>query len=257
MGGRPWSKKDVQFLLDNWGRTSAKVISATLGRSVYACKAKAHMLEATKACERRVWSKAEDFFLKTNYAVMTAKELAQQVQHPHGSVVARAHALGLKNTKKRGVRPQNKETPMASRKTIYLTDAAEKVLGREIDSLSGRINSIVSRYGAITAEECPELSEAEWSLLCDILNGFWSISDSRPEIDPAKFLWAEVSDSEPDGAGEKWGVDIPAFAKRLREMRFAESVAILEVAGRFWKSPNLNQLPTRDLLLEAGAKFKK
>lgn len=143
---------------------------------------------------------------------------------------------------------------MASRKHIYLTDSAETVLGNPA-SLSGRLNSIVTRYGRIISAECPALSENEWMLICDMLNGTGLDADHR-ETDPARYLWADIAEAgKLDGLANKWGVDTDAMSARVRAMRPSEQIAIVEVAARFWTSPRLNQAGNLDLLREAGARI--
>jgi len=144
---------------------------------------------------------------------------------------------------------------MSSRKSIYLTDATEVIIG-EVESLSGRINNIVRRYGAITAAECPEMAESEWSLICDLLNATVIDTDHR-DTDPARFLWADIAEAgRLDGLAEKWSVDTDALSQRVRTMRLPEQIAILEVVAKFWRSPKLTELSAADLLRESGAKIR-
>lgn len=143
---------------------------------------------------------------------------------------------------------------MSSRKTIYLTDASEKILG-ECDSLSGRINTIISRYGCITCEGCPSLTLAEWSAVCDVLNGTW-LNAEVGSFDICRSIWAEISDGDRlDGLGAKWGIDAQDLSRRVQVMPYHEQVAIVEIATLFWQSPKLNDLEIEDLLRECGAKI--
>jgi hypothetical protein len=141
---------------------------------------------------------------------------------------------------------------MSRRATIYLSDAAEAALGPEAENLSGRINSMLIRYEGIRADACPTLTEAEWSAIVDVLNGTWLMAE-HTDADPARHLWAEMADS-PEMA-EKWGIDIEELVITLRNQPYAARIAIVEVATRFWKSPNLNAASTSDLLREAGARI--
>lgn len=143
---------------------------------------------------------------------------------------------------------------MASRKTIYLNDAAEKVIGTVDDSLSGRINSILIRYGAIIQKECPELTSNEWMMICDILNGTILEADSR-DADPARFLWADISESgKLDGMAEKWEIDTDDLSQRVRVMNYAQQCAIIEVVCRFWKGHSTHKNYT-EALKSYGAKI--
>lgn len=124
---------------------------------------------------------------------------------------------------------------MARKKSIYISTAAEAVIGTVDDSLSGRINSIIIRYGAITDRDCPSLAVGEWMLICDMLNGTVLSADSR-DADPVRFLWADISEAgKIDGLAEKWSVDSEALSGRVRAMPYSQQVAIIEIANRFWQ----------------------
>ena len=56
--------------------------------------------------------------------------------------------------------------------------------------------------------------------------------------------------------GDKWGLDIMALATKLRELPWAGRVAVWDIAAKFWASPQLNELPTVELLTKVGAKIK-
>ena len=142
---------------------------------------------------------------------------------------------------------------MSRKKSIYLPEEAEATLGpRDEMSLSGRIAGILLRYDSAWRTHCPALSEAEWSAICDALNGtHLAIDGAAPDM--SRFLWAEMSDS-PE-MGEKWGIDVKALALRMQAWSRIEQIACFEVAARFWTSPNLNALSTRELLIEAGARL--
>lgn len=73
------------------------------------------------------------------------------------------------------------------------------------------------------------LSEGEASLLVDILNS------TILEPQTVRYLWAEVEDSLVDGTAEKWGIDGPALAAKLRALSYAQDVAVYDAARRFWR----------------------
>ncbi len=144
---------------------------------------------------------------------------------------------------------------MASKKSIYLSDAAEKVIGTVDDSLSGRINSIIVRYGAIITKDCPELTESEWMMICDILNGTILETDNR-DADPARFLWADIAESgKLDGIAEKWDIDTESLSQRVRDMSYSQQCAIIEVVSRFWRGHSNHDNYT-EALKSYGAKVK-
>jgi len=122
---------------------------------------------------------------------------------------------------------------MASKKTIYITDAAEKIIGVHQDSLSGRIGSIIIRYGAITSQDCPALTVNEWLAICDILNNTYTQGDSYPH-DIALYLWAEIANADRlEGLGKTWEIDALALSARVQNMSYDKQCAIIEVASRF------------------------
>lgn len=144
---------------------------------------------------------------------------------------------------------------MAKRTSVYISATAERIIGEAPDSLSGRLNTIVARYGGILAEDCPGLAMAEWSALCDVLNGTWLLAESGGGMDPARYIWADLLDAE--GVGEKLAIDARNLAERIRAMRYAEQVAICEIVTRFWRHPRLNELSTPDLLRDCGAHIQE
>lgn len=146
---------------------------------------------------------------------------------------------------------------MASRKTIYISDAAETVIGQADESLSGRINGIVIRYGGIVERDCPALTEAEWSAICDVLNGTCMLTD-HTEMDPVRYIWVEISDGDRlNRLGDKWGIDAQDLATRVRDMTFAQQVAIAEITTCYWQHPKPNELGIGELLSECGARIQE
>lgn len=122
---------------------------------------------------------------------------------------------------------------MPKRLTLHLSDPAMAVIGDAPDpSMSGRVNSILIRYGAITSRDCPPLTGGEWCFLADILNGTWLQAEAGGN-DPARYLWAEAADAE-SAYAEKWGIDQAALVDRLRALPYAGACAIVEVVTRFW-----------------------
>lgn len=145
---------------------------------------------------------------------------------------------------------------MAGKKSIYLSTPAEGVIGTiaEDGNLSGRINSIIVRYGTITQKDCPELTEQEWMMICDILNGTILDTDSR-DADPARFLWADIAESgQLDGMAAKWEIDTDDLSQRVRAMSCGQQIAIIEIVQRFWSGSNTGSYA--EILKTIGAKIK-
>jgi hypothetical protein len=118
---------------------------------------------------------------------------------------------------------------MSSRKTIYLTDDSEKIIGSS-DSLSGRINSIIGRYEKVTTDSMPAFTAQEWCAICDANNG--TIVDDQPQS--VSYMWANIADS-PE-LDEKWKIDRMSLAEKVRDLSFAEQCSIAEVVRAFWSN---------------------
>jgi hypothetical protein len=145
---------------------------------------------------------------------------------------------------------------MSKKTTIYISDSTEAILTQYGEgSLSGTISTLVERYNRITADSIPEFTENEWCLIADCLNGCGVWVGANSGIDQAPMLWAEIMDSAGDGIGEKWGVSPVELGKRLRTLPLVSRIAAWDVAARFWASPKLNDISTRDLLVESGARI--
>ena len=131
--------------------------------------------------------------------------------------------------------------------TIYAGPTLSAALeGHE--NRSGRINEIAARYLETVARHTPEMSEGDWCVLCDVLNG--TILDEQM----VRMLWAEIEDAHRhDRIGEKWGTDALALSVELKALPFVELVAIAEVVERFWQHADL---PTAEALAKAGARIK-
>lgn len=146
---------------------------------------------------------------------------------------------------------------MASKKTVYISDHAESIIGNDDDRgyLSNRINAIVIRYGAICKRDCPEMTKGEWMACCDVLSKTvrGNVSESQ---DIVRFLWVEIQDAEQDGLGEKWEIECKEFAGRIKEMPYSSQCSIVEVVSRFWLNHNDQDGDSDQQLELAGAKVK-
>ena len=113
--------------------------------------------------------------------------------------------------------------------------------------------SSMMRYRAIINQAAPALSVGEWSLLCDALNGCVLTAD-HADTDPARHLAQSVADSETDGLGEKWSVDVAALAARIERMPYAARCAIVETVARFWRQSGSKLGLIEQQIRDAGAK---
>lgn len=135
------------------------------------------------------------------------------------------------------------------RQGIYLAKETIAIMGdTAATSVSGRVNQIIQRYGEIISEVCPALTQGEWCLLFDLLNG--------TIMDNPRYLWAEVDDSiRMDGLADKWQVDGAALVVKLRGMTPEQGYAILETVARFWQCDFDDQMDWVKKILAAGGKL--
>lgn len=138
---------------------------------------------------------------------------------------------------------------MAKRFTLYLNDKSMDIIG-PAENQSRRVNSIISHYGRITTEAAPDLTLAEWSFLCDMLNGTY-IEDNTGD-----YLWADIAESgKLDGLADKWELDAEAFSAKIREFSTAARCVIIDVVTKFWKGSDDHTGDMRDMLKQSGAKI--
>lgn len=137
-----------------------------------------------------------------------------------------------------------------NRMSIYAGPPILAALAGHEDRRSARLNTIAVRYLDIVRRDCPPFTEAEWSAICDALNGYWMGAGGDSGI---RLAWAEILDADRlDGLGRKWGADAEALALRLRDATTGQQTAVAEVVERFWARADL---PTRQALEAAGARI--
>jgi hypothetical protein len=157
-----------------------------------------------------------------------------------------------------GTSPNQQEIIVNSRKkSIWVGEALERALaerveeGRAMRSTSGVINSIADRYGEVVRRSMPSLSQNEWMLIFDSLNGV-ILSDSAQSV---AGLWGGIEDSiRLDGLDEKWQVNGPALVDRLRALSYPEQVAIADTAERFWAQFGNKDVQFTEALVALGIK---
>jgi hypothetical protein len=143
--------------------------------------------------------------------------------------------------------------PMAAKRTsVYLTENTLRILGQaddspELESLSGRINAAIGRFGELVADGMPALTKGEWCAIMDANNGCFT-HEFQP--DERSLLWANLADSQ--GMDEKWGIDSNALVKKMRIWSQVESTAAIEAVAAFWRN---YELPTDEALIRAGVRI--
>jgi len=124
---------------------------------------------------------------------------------------------------------------MTKTPSIYLHDSIAAELCARGNNRSAVINRDLGRLyvlyrRALRQAPLSSLSIDEICLVVDVLNG--SIHDANT----AHMLWAGVEDGiRLDGLAEKWDVDGPALVEKLRALNDIQSMALIDVAERFWE----------------------
>ncbi len=125
------------------------------------------------------------------------------------------------------------------------------------ENYSGRINSIIGRYQQIVTDGMPELTKGEWLAIMDANNGtVFPGPDDSTELDPARYAWMNVADSEPGYIKEQFGVDNLALARTMKAMSLIEQCGVMEVIQQFWTKSDQEFADYREMLTAAGAKVK-
>ena len=129
-------------------------------------------------------------------------------------------------------------TDRPRRVTVYRSEALDRALdGRwtrdGVYGLSGLLAAVAERYAMIVRHELVEhvrLSTAEWSLVCDALNGVW-----MQDAVGAGHIRLEIADAvRGDDLAAKWEVDGVDLLRRLDELEAPAVLAIVDVVERFW-----------------------
>jgi hypothetical protein len=89
MGGKRWTKEELEYLENWYGKKSFEEMSAHLGRSISSIQTKGPTLGLNAQTDH--WTEGEDQFLRENYLVLgadeTAERLGRTVHGVHGRVL--------------------------------------------------------------------------------------------------------------------------------------------------------------------------
>lgn len=123
-----------------------------------------------------------------------------------------------------------------------LTDDLERRASRRLSpDLVARRD--LTRYYEMLRRSLPRFPRAEALAILDVCNGVLFDPWSAP------LIWASVADA--DGLGEKWRIDQAALAERLRGLSYAEALAVVDAAERFWLA-SAGGAPVDDALAASG-----
>lgn len=107
------------------------------------------------------------------------------------------------------------------------TALAERVGVPGMSTRSAVLNRALLRYHEVCRRHLPDLSDAEWNLCFDAMNGCW--------LDSPMHAQAEIEDSM--GLNEshrKWQVDREALSQKLQRLDYAGWCALVDASERFW-----------------------
>jgi len=123
---------------------------------------------------------------------------------------------------------------MARKAAVYLSNEIEmaiEAMYKDKPKTSEAIRVFAERYLAMVANHTPELATREWCLIFDAYNGCMTSGDPNAL---AAMLPISIQDSLPDGLSEKWDADGQALVAKLAALNFAERIAVIDMADRFW-----------------------
>lgn len=140
----------------------------------------------------------------------------------------------------------------ARRASVYFSAAGLAALNREPgDSLSGRLNRIIAEHDAILREAVPSLTEAQWLLVCELLERAIFAGWCTPRSPSATV--ASMLASNLDGTAGRHGVNTAELAARIRGSSLATCAALVRIAMRTVLAPEREDVDRAELLVAAGA----
>lgn len=119
------------------------------------------------------------------------------------------------------------------RLTIGNSPGLQRLLrGRVADDQSPTqvITRAVARYDELCRHHLPVLDGPQWNVIFDALNGWGMLAERE-----VQFAEHEIADAiRMDGADKRHGADGTGLMAAMRTWRYAEWVAVVDAAERFW-----------------------
>jgi len=116
---RPWTREEIEFLREYYGKIPAREIAEKLGRTPGAVRAKARVLGLSEL-RARPWTREEIETLKRLYGEVRQRELGKILHRSEHAVRTKLYELGLTYTTKDKVRELRKYL----RESLEPTEAA-------------------------------------------------------------------------------------------------------------------------------------
>lgn len=96
---------------------------------------------------------------------------------------------------------------------------------------SSTVSAMISRYARICERCRPDLTEPEWNLIRDALNGCW-LTDH-----PCSWASVEIADHvRLNQADQKWKVDWPKTKAKIETFTEGEWTAIVDAVEIWWRT---------------------
>ena len=94
----------------------------------------------------------------------------------------------------------------------------------------------IGRYLEVCRREVPrDLSEGEWNLIRDSLNGVW-LQEEMGGPSSIAVIQAQIDDSMTlNGAARKWKVDGEVLLGKIAKWSYAQKVAVVDAVERWWR----------------------
>jgi hypothetical protein len=130
------------------------------------------------------------------------------------------------------------------RTSIMLYSRAEAFINaRSEDNFSSALNQSIERYEEILKQARVKLleifTEKEMALIIDVLNG--TLFSEPISI---HMVYGEVGDGiNMDALDQKWEVDGKALVEKVRNLDYAEKVALVDAVERWWNSTGQEKQP--------------
>jgi len=130
---------------------------------------------------------------------------------------------------------------MARQISIWFQDETERLLSERTQthddaegSRSRLIAGLIARYDEVVRRSIPQLSEKEWMLVADALNGIWLLEEPRH----VHYTELEIADGiRLNKLDTKWEVDGDELLRKVHALDYARRLAIVDVVERLWCDP--------------------
>jgi len=154
---RPYTEEEVRFIIENYGKMSARMIALKLNRPIKSVRTKIEQLRRDGMIKNRVleeWSDEEIEFLKNNYGKMKIAEIAKALNKNVFTVKNKAIKLGLRKKPPKWTQDEI-EYLKSNYGKIPTTEIAE-VLGRSVGAIYSKANELGLHFDKSNTPKRPQ-----------------------------------------------------------------------------------------------------